>query len=100
MNKLKKSFKYFRLSLLFAFVVFLILVCTMVLVILGALLLAHFDVLNSSNFQRIPLFAFCISSIIIGTIISAIFSKKPLRPMREIMDATDKIADGDRKSVV
>jgi len=28
-------------------------------------------------------------------VLAALFSKKPLRPIREIMDAADKIAAGD-----
>ena len=95
MHKLKASFKYLRLSLLFAFVVFLILLCTMGLVFFGIQLLAHGGLLDAAEFRKVPLFAVCIASIIVGTVIAAVFSKKPLRPLREMMNAADKIAAGD-----
>ena len=95
MHKLKVSFKYLRLSLIFAFVVFLILLCTMGLIFFGIQLLAHGGVLDAAEFRKVPLLAFCIASIIVGTVIAAVFSKKPLRPLREMMNATDKIAAGD-----
>lgn len=95
MNKFKASFKYLRLSLLFAFVVFLILLCTMGLVYLGVQLLAHGGVLDAVELRKVPLFAFCITSIVVGTVIAGVFSKKPLRPLREMMSAADKIAAGD-----
>lgn len=95
MNKFKASFKYLRLSLLFAFVVFLILLCTMGLVYLGIQLLAHGGVLDAVELRKVPLFAFCTTSIVVGTVIAGVFSKKPLRPLREMMSAADKIAAGD-----
>lgn len=94
-NKFRASLKYFRLSLLFAFVVFLILFFTMGLAFIGFELLSHFGVLSGTEFKRIPLMAFCLASVVIGTILAAAFSRKPLRPMREMMNATDRIADGD-----
>lgn len=95
MRRFKASFKYLRLSLLFAFVVFLILLCTMGFVFFGIQVLAHGGVLDPAEFKKVPLVAFCIASITVGTVIAAVFSKRPLRPLREIMNATDKIAAGD-----
>lgn len=57
-NKFRASLKYFRLSLLFAFVVFLILFFTMGLAFIGIVLLSHFGVLSGTEFNRIPLMAF------------------------------------------
>lgn len=95
MHKFKASFKYLRLSLLFAFAVFLILLCTMGLIFFGIQLLAHGGVLDAVELRKVPLFAFCITSIVVGTVIAGVFSKKPLRPLREMMSAADKIAAGD-----
>lgn len=95
MNRLKTSLKYFRLTLIFAFVVFMILFFTMSLAFLGAHLLAYFGFIEGGNFDRYPLFIFSLVSVILGTILAMLFSKAPLRPLREIMLATDKIADGD-----
>ena len=95
MSKLKSSLKYFRLTLFFAFVVFMIMLATMCLVFLGTHLLVHIGLIEGENFRKFPLSLFCIVSVLMGTVMSIIFSKAPLRPIREIMDATDKIADGD-----
>lgn len=95
MRELRESFKRFRLTLFFASVVFMIILTTMVLVFLGTNLLAHVGTIEGGDVKRFPLFMFCLVSILVGTIMSFIFSKAPLRPIREIMDATDKIADGD-----
>lgn len=95
MNKLKSSLKYFRLTLFFAFVVFMIMFVTMGIVFFGTHLLAHIGFIEVSDLKKFPLFLFCIVSVLVGTVLSIIFSKAPLRPIREIMDATDKIADGD-----
>lgn len=95
MNKLKSSLKYFRLTLIFAFVVFLIMVTTMFLTFCGTFLLAHFGKIDGGNIEQFPLFSFCLVSILIGTFLSILFSKAPLQPFREIMEATDKIAAGN-----
>lgn len=95
MNKLKSFLKYFRLTLIFAFVVFFIMLTTLLLTFCGIFILAHFDVIDGGNINIFPLFTFCMANILIGTILTIIFSKAPLRPFREIMDATDKIASGD-----
>lgn len=87
--------KYFRMTFVFAFVVFIIMCATMVLTFCGANLLAHFGIIEGGRFDRFPLMAFCIASIIVGTVIAFVFGDKPLRPLRDIMDAVDKIADGD-----
>lgn len=95
MNKWKTSLKYIRLTLVFAFVVFLIMLVTMFLTYCGALLFAHMGFIHDENWRRFPLFPFCLGSILIGTSLAAVFGTIPLRPLREIMDATDRIANGD-----
>lgn len=95
MSKLKASLKHFRLTLFFAFVVFLIIFTTMLLVFLGAHLLTYIGYIEGGDIEKFPLFLFCLVSVLVGTVLSVIFSKAPLRPFRELMDATDKIANGD-----
>lgn len=56
MNKLKSSLKYFRLTLIFAFVVFLIMITTMFLTFCGTFLLAHFGKIDGGNIEQFPLF--------------------------------------------
>ena len=95
MYKTKFSWKDVKLSLLFASMMFVIMLTTMTLVFLGTHLLVYLGLVEGVKSERLPLFLFCIVSIIIGTLLAAIFSRRPLKPLREIMAATDKIADGD-----
>lgn len=95
MNKAKSVFKKFQLTLIFAAIVNVIMFVTMVLTFSGTFLLSHIGLIENDDVKHFPLFAFCIASILIGTIIAIIFNKKPLKPFRQIMEATDKIADGD-----
>ena len=95
MGKLKSSLKYFRLTLFFAFVVFMIMLATMCLVFFGTHLLAHIGFIKGGDVEKFPLFLFCLMSVLVGTVLAVLFSKAPLRPFREIMDAADQIADGD-----
>lgn len=95
MSKLKNHLKHIRLTFLFASIVFTILFFTMSLLFLGTHLLNRLGVIGLKQFERFPLFVFCFISILLGTVLAAFFSKKPLKPLREIMEATDKIADGD-----
>ena len=93
-NKAQR-FKRLRLSLMFAAVVFVLLVATVPIVVLLMLALSHWGWIDQAEFARFPLFAFAISGVLIGTILAALFSRFPLKPLRDIMDATDRIADGD-----
>ncbi|MBR1390310.1 MAG: HAMP domain-containing histidine kinase [Lachnospiraceae bacterium] len=68
---------------------------TTLLVLSGAALMDHFGLLTKEMTGRVPLLYFGIVSLMIGTILAFMFSSKPLKPLREIMIATDKIADGD-----
>lgn len=95
MSKSKCPSRYFRLTLIFTSIVFLILLVTIFLSFLGIHLFVHLGIIQSTGIERFPFFMFGIISIIIGTILSAIFSKRPLKPIRDIMKAIDQIADGD-----
>lgn len=91
----RTHWKKFRLTLLFAFVVFVIMLITMVLVFFGIHALAFIGVVPGEKIAKLPLFLFSVVSIGVGTVLSILFSKRPLKPLREIMNATDRIADGD-----
>lgn len=95
MNKFRSSIKYFKLSLIFALCVFLIMSLTLFLSFSGTILLARMGVIGDMDFRRFHLPAFCLVSTIVGTLLAFLFSKAPLHPLRELMKATDKIADGD-----
>ncbi len=95
MSKIKFSWKNIRLSLLFAAMVFVIMLSTMTLGFFGTYFLVDHGIVTGVKIERLPLFLFCIISILIGTLLAAVFSRLPLKPLREIMAAVDKIADGD-----
>lgn len=95
MSKIKFSRKNIRLSLLFAAMVFVIMLSTMTLGFFGTYFLVDHGIVTGVKIERLPLFLFCIISILIGTLLAAVFSRLPLKPLREIMAAVDKIADGD-----
>ena len=94
-KKWRSSLKYFRLTLAFALIVFLIILVTMPLIFFGTIALTKLGLVEAGRFERFPLFAFCLMSIVVGTILAAVFSKAPLKPFRELMDATDRVASGD-----
>ena len=95
MAKTKQIWKRIRLTMFFAAFVFVILLATMLLVAAIVFALISFGVVSEEQFHRLPLFVFSLASIGIGTVLSVIFSKLPLRPLQEIMRATDSIAAGD-----
>lgn len=95
MDKIRYRLKRFRLTLLFALIVFFIMLITIAFLFLGLHLLIHFEIIPGKKIDKIPLFLFSLVSLGVGTILSLIFSEKPLKPLREIMEATDRIADGD-----
>lgn len=80
---------------MFAFLIFTIFVLTILLVGAGSFLLAYLGIVDGDSMERSPLFLFAIVSILVGTVLSIFLSDLPLAPIREIMAATDKIADGD-----
>ena len=95
MAKTKQIWKRIRLTMFFAAFVFLILLATMLLVGIAIFGLIRLGIVPETQFGRLPLFVFSLASIGVGTILSALASKLPLRPLREIMRATDSIAAGD-----
>lgn len=95
MNNRKKHLRHLRLTLFFAMIVFMIMFLTMTLLFFGTQLLVRLDIIGRKPMGKLPLFMFCLISTILGTVLAAIFSRAPLRPIREIIDAVDKIADGD-----
>ena len=70
-------------------------ILTILLVGAGTFLLECLGVVDGDSLERLTLLLFGIISIIVGTILSFIISRLPLAPIRKIMDAADKIADGD-----
>lgn len=95
MTKHPSPIKYIRLTLLFALSIFFILLLTMLFTVGGTFLLQYAGIISRNHFNRLPLFLFCIACILTGTVLAVLFSRIPLRPLREIMAASDRVANGD-----
>lgn len=95
MNRFKKWGHRLRLPLMFAFIVFLIFAMTFALVLLLAVILSHFGLVTTMDIPHFPLLILALICLLIGSILSMLFSRLPLAPYREIMSAVDRIADGD-----
>ena len=87
MGKRQMWMRQLRLSLMFAAVMFILLFATMAVVSLFMVLTVHFGLFAMEEINRLPLFIFAVSSVIIGTVMALLFSHKPLKPLRIIMDA-------------
>lgn len=94
MNKWNSYWKRLRLSLIFALIFSFTMSFAMLLVLAGVFLLDRLG-FSDNKLDHMPLLLFTIVCLLIGTIISVFFSRRPLAPLREIMQATEKIAGGD-----
>ncbi len=85
-----RGWRRLHLALFFGLLTFLILLSTTLLMFLGIHILRRLGF--TSN---MPLLSFAIISMLIGTVISLLFSEIPISAFREIIEATDRLASGD-----
>lgn len=83
-----------QLTLMFSGVVFFIMAAATLLVLIGNFFLYKLG-FGHHEFLKFPLFLFTGACVVVGTIIAAIINRVPLKPIREIISATDKLAAGD-----
>lgn len=95
MNKLNRHLKNLRLTFLFAVIFFLVLLLTMLLDFALFTILLHFGFMVHLDWEIQPFLHFLILSLSMGTVLYMICSHFLLRSLRDVMHATDKIADGD-----
>lgn len=95
MGRIKEKLYKLRLTLLFAAIVFFIMLLSMLLVSVGMFLMFQLHIPPGREPRALPLFMFAAVSLLVGTVMAAVFSQRPLAPLREIMDASDRIARGD-----
>lgn len=95
MDKLKTFFCRKQLTALFAVIVFLFMFFAMLIVFLGAFLLYRFGFIDASRPAGTVVFLFALVSLLVGAALSVMFSRFPLSPLRELMEAADRIAAGD-----
>ena len=101
MKSLEEQKQRLSLTLLFTGLVFVFLLITMVFVGLIIVLLVHMDLLRTGNGAlRTGTFIIIIglASIVIGTGLSATVGRYPLRPLNAIINAMNRLADGDYKA--
>ena len=89
--------RHLILSLMFSFVVFLILSITAFLIGIFFYFSLKSGLLNTSTFKGpFPLISiYLFTSIVLGTIVSFLFGYFPLKPVNKVIDAINKLATGD-----
>ncbi len=94
---IRKKLERFGLTLFFTFIVLTIFLITSLFVLLIGMLATHFGVLDRFGLRTTfpVLVAVLAASAIVGTIVSMVFGRVPLRPIREIINATNRLAAGD-----
>lgn len=94
---MKKKLERLGLSFLFTLIVFIIFAITGMLMITFGYLLMSIEGTDRLGFRRsIPVLMVSFpASAIVGSLVAFIFGRIPLKPVREIIDATNKLAAGD-----
>ena len=89
----------FGLTVLFSAIVFLILLITSLLIFIVGVLLIRMNAINIAKLSRqepmLPIFMLLIISVVVGTVVSFMISRFPLKPLRRVIDATNRLASGD-----
>lgn len=98
-NKKKKNKQRFSLTLLFAAVVFFVLVWAVGLASLSVYLLLEFDVIGSFEYWDVGniILVMVLTSIFMGATISIFISKIPLKPVNKLVNSMNSLASGDFK---
>lgn len=85
--------------MLFSTIVFLILIITSVLIFIVGMLLIRVNAINIAKLSRqepmLPILLLLVISVVVGTVVSFMISRVPLRPLRRVIDATNRLAAGD-----
>lgn len=100
MNEDKKTLLHrFGLPIIFSIIVFAILLVTSIIIVIATLLLIRMNAINIVKISRheplLPLFMLLIISVVVGTVVSLVMSRIPLKPVRQVIDATNRLAAGD-----
>lgn len=100
MKRPKKSLRQrFGLTALFSLIVFLILMITSVVIVIIGVLLVRVNAINIAKLSRheplLPIFMLLIISVLVGTVVSFVISRFPLKPIRRVIDAINRLAAGD-----
>ena len=95
----KNAHGRFGLTALFSAIVFLILLITSVLIFFIGMLMIRTNALNLAKLSRqeplVPIMVLLVISVVVGTVVSFIISRVPLKPLRRVIDAINRLAAGD-----
>lgn len=86
--------KQLRLTLLFAGINFAIMLITVGICVAWLYIFRRTNIAYSHEVM-VVLLVFAIRSVIVGTIVALLLMRIPLKPLRDVISAADKIADGD-----
>jgi len=94
---LKKRWERLGLSFLFTLIIFAIFEITALLMLALVYLLMNLGVINRVLIRgSFPVLAVALpASAIVGSVVAFIFGRIPLRPIKELINATNKLAAGD-----
>jgi signal transduction histidine kinase len=96
----KESFRQrIGLPILFSTIVFAILLITSMIIFIAGVLLIRINAVNlvklTRNEPMFSVFMLLFISVLVGTVVSFVISRIPLRPIRRVIDATNRLAAGD-----
>ena len=95
----KNAHGRFGLTALFSAIVFLILLITSVLIFFIGVLMIRTNELNLAKLSRqeplVPIMVLLVISVVVGTVVSFMISRVPLKPLRRVIDAINRLAAGD-----
>ncbi len=95
MNRIHRLLHRFTLGIFFGAAVFLINLLTIALTMLGLVILSAIGVIARDGWLVFPGIYFAAICLVAGTILAFVFHKPPMEPLKRIMDAVDRVADGD-----
>ena len=101
MKNLEERKQRLSLTLLFAGLVFVFLLLTMILIVGAILILMHNDLLSMGESRPVTssfLLILALISILAGTALAATVGRLPLRPVNGIINAMNRLAAGDFKT--
>lgn len=90
-------FKRIRLGLVFSLIVFIILSITGFILATIAIIMYRTGLIDPTSTSRFPapILLFILASVLLGTFVSFFLGRVLLKPIRKMIDATNKLADGD-----
>jgi len=94
-NKLLEKVKRISLNATFIILQFFVLLSTAALCFVCMVLASRLSLVIHNSAPRVQWLFFAIISVMVGTILSAVFMRRPLRPFSQLLDALIRISKGD-----